>query len=378
MKFASEFILIYPLYTIMFGERGGLSAAQIGTVLAIGFVLSVLFEVPTGVVADKIPRKYVLSSAIVSKICALASWLAFPYFAGYLLGSGLFALGSALESGALQAYLYGTLGDESKKSFGRFWARVSAMVMFSYTVAYVLASIIGIDYPLLITLSIAACFVALLICATLPKDRLTSDSESVKPKIFASAVKHITSTPSLIRLLVGAIIIVAIAEVLIEYISLYYYQIGIETRYVPLMMALGNIIGAYLFWTLHAWENTLNRHKLAFIIIATALFVASFWGGVAIAAAGVLIYTRFVRVLQVQFESNMQHLTNEEARATITSIGAFSAKLVAAGIIALVGAFAVDDQILQPLRIALVGGAIIFILIQFLTSVVARRKAQVS
>ena len=54
MKFASEFILIYPLYTIMFGERGGVNAAGVGTILALGYVFSVLFEIPTGIVADKV------------------------------------------------------------------------------------------------------------------------------------------------------------------------------------------------------------------------------------------------------------------------------------------------------------------------------------
>ena len=89
--------------------------------------------------------------------------------------------------------------------------------------------------------------------------------------------------------------------------------------------------------------------------------MASFNSGVAVACAGVLIFTRFLRVLQVQFESNIQHLSNDEARATISSIGSFGAKLVAAGIVAVVGLFAVDDLIVEPLRIALVTGAVVFI-----------------
>ena len=166
------------------------------------------------------------------------------------------------------------------------------------------------------------------------------------------------------RLLLGAVLVVALAEVVIEYIILYYNQIGISTRYVPLMMAFGNVIGAVSFWTLHSWENILDKHKPFLFALVTILFITSFLGGVAAAAAGILIYTRFVRLLQVQVESNIQHLSNEESRATISSIGAFGARFLAAGIVLLVGVFAVNESILQPLRIALVAGAIVFIVLQ--------------
>lgn len=350
----------------MFGDRGGVSAAGIGTILATGFVLAVVFEVPTGVIGDKIPRKYVLLLSIISKVLALFSWLFLPFYGGYILGTALFALGNAFESGALQAYLYGTLGEESKKNFGRFWARVSAMVMLSYTIAYVLASVIGVKYPLLIALSILSVSGALFICLSLPKDKLVVLPDSTKPKVIKSALSHIIKTKMLVKLLLSAVIVVSLAEVVIEYISLYYKQVGIDTRYVPLLMALGNIIGAVLFWTLHSWEKFLDKQKVILMAVMTVLFIASFNRGVAIACAGVLIFTRFIRVLQVQFESNIQHLSNDEARVTISSIGSFGAKLVAAGIVTVVGASAINESIVQPLRIALVSGALVFVAVHSL------------
>jgi MFS family permease len=360
MQFAGEFIPIYPLYVIMFGARGGVSGVGIGTILATGLILSILLEIPTGVIADKIPRKYVLIGATFATILALLAWLAFPSFWGYMLGSALFALGSALESGTLQAYLYGTLGIEAKKTFGRFWARVNAIVMLAYTFAYILASILGIHYPLLLTVSIAACVLSLLIGFTLPTDTLTREAGSVKPKIFASAVGYILKTPDLIKLLFSAITVVALAEVVIEYGPLYFQQVGAPVRVIPLIRALDAVIGALLFWTLHAWDEKLNKRKLLILFLTVALLVGSFYGHVFIAAAGFMIFTRFVRVLQVQFESNIQHVANDEARATISSIGAFAAKSVAAVILLLIGIFSSNSIILQPLRIALIVGALFF------------------
>lgn len=366
MKFAGEFILIYPLYTIMFGERGNVDAQGIGIILGLGLALSVLLEIPTGIIADKVPRKYVLLASMLAKIAGLAVWLALPFFTGYLLAAVFFALSAALESGALQAYLYGTLGVESKKYFGKFWARVNAMVMVSYTIAYILASLIGVNYPVLITLSIMACGIGAIVCAWLPLDTIEFSETEVKPKIFKSALAHIVSSRQLIKLLLSAIIVVAIAQVAIEYISLYYKQVGVTTRYVPLLMAAGNMVGAAMFWTLHSWEKFLDKQKVLLTSIAILVFVASFYGGVVIACLGMLIFTRFVRVLQVQFESNIQHLSSNTARATISSIGSFGATIVAAAMVAIIGASAVGDSIVRPIRIGFVMSGIVFVLLHIL------------
>ena len=215
MKFASEFILIYPLYVIMFGDRGGLSAGQIGFIVASGMILSVALEIPTGVIADKWPRKYVLVSAVISKMAALLLWLLIPGFLGYFLGVALLSLCAALESGALQAYLYGTLGKDHQTQFGKFWARVSAMVVFSYTLAYICTSLIGIHYPALLILSALACAVALLFCMSLPVDTRTYPMQS-NLHIVRSAFRHIVHTKALLELLLGVLVVVAVAEVAIE------------------------------------------------------------------------------------------------------------------------------------------------------------------
>lgn len=366
MKFLSEFVLIYPLITIMYGDYGHVSAAGIGVILAITLALPVVFEIPTGIIADKIPRKFVLTSSIIFKALGLSAWLVFPNFKGYIFAAVLLALSSALESGALQAYLYGTLGDDNKKVFGKFWARVSAMVMVSYTIAYVFTTIVGIHYPVLISLSIIPCITALFVCLSLPTDNIRMTKETVRPKVFVSAIRHIRASEELIKLLISGVIMVALAYVLIEYISLYYKQIGVATRWVPIFMAMGNLFGAALFWTLHSWEGWLDKNKLWLLVVSSGLFIVSCTGNIAGAAAGILLYTRLIRVLQVQYESKLQRLASDEARATISSIGSFGAALLAGAMTLLIGAFAVNDIILKPLRILILLGSLSFIAVHTL------------
>jgi MFS family permease len=371
MKFFSEFILIYPITTIMYGTYGHVNAGGIGLILGLALASSVVLEIPTGILADKLPRKYVLLASVFVKILALTTWLTVPNFRGYLVAATLFALSDACESGTLQAYLYGALGEKNKKSFGKFWARISALVSIAYTVAYTLTSIVGIHYPLLIMLSILPCVIAFFIGISLPLDEVYTGSQRVRPKVFASAVGHIKKSPDLIKLIIGGIVIVALAEVIIEYISLYYNQVGVSVRLVPIMMAATNLLGAAAYWSLYKWDKLLNKFQLVLLVMVSGFFIISFSGGVIWAVIGVLIFTRYIRVLQVQYESNIQHLANDEARATISSIGSFASSLLGAIIMASIGLSATNNSIIRSMRIALLAGAFLYLIIQLVSQ---RRK----
>ena len=129
LSFMSEFIVIYPFYVIMFGDRGHVSAAGVGLLLAVWMIVAVLAEVPTGVIADKMSKKWSLVLGRVMQLVTFMIWLFFPNFNGYLIGFVIWGIGEAFISGAFQAYLYESLGDTSKKSFVRIYSRNSYFTM---------------------------------------------------------------------------------------------------------------------------------------------------------------------------------------------------------------------------------------------------------
>ncbi len=348
----------------MYEQRGHVSSEGIGIIFGLGLALSVVLEIPTGIIADKLSRKYVLLFSLFLKVLALFTWITMPYFTGYLLAATLFALSEAFESGTLQAYLYGALDSDNKRNFAKYWSRVSAMIMFSYTMAYIFTTILGINYSLLLILSIVPCLLALLVGLSLPLDKVAATSIEVKPKVLASAVSHIKDSPQLFKLIVGGVVIVALAEVMIEYSSLYYHQVGVGVRFIPLIMAGGNILGAISFWSLHHWNKTLNKWQLPLLSLFCLFFALTFFGGTIAAVAGALLFTRYIRLLQVQYESTIQHLANDQARATISSIGSFGSAFLGGVIMILVGLLAINNSVVRPIRIFLIGGALIYFVIQ--------------
>jgi MFS family permease len=349
LSFMAEFIVIYPFYVIMFSQRGGVSAAGVGMLLAIWLVVSVVAEVPTGVIADKMSKKWSLVLGRIMQLLTFAIWLMAPNFTGYLTGFIVWGIGEAFLSGAFQAYLYESLDASNKKIFGKVYSRSNAFTMLAYTTGSLVAFLIGPHFALLLILSILVSAVSLGITLSLPNTQDRVDVE-IRPKILSSALHAIRSNVVLRRLIVGAIILQGLMGMLGEYLPAYYQQAGTPTKLVALVMSVGSGAAALLYWWMHRIETQLTKYQLLYIAAFTGLFVVSFAGGVAVAVIGMFIFTRLLRMMTVHNEAQMQHHAPSEARATLGSLYSFVAKLVSAGLISTVGFFAINNKIVMPLR----------------------------
>ena len=366
MEFLSEFIFIYPFYGIMFGQRGAVSAAGIGVLLTTLQITTVVAEVPTGIIADKFSKKWVLLAAKLMKALAFLSWLLMPSFIGYFIGFILWGIAEALNSGAFQAYLYESLSADNKSKFGPLYARVNSMTAFAVLAAFGGSFIIGPRYNLLLVLSVLACLAAMYFAATLPAgERIVAEE---KPRILAGAVKHIYGTVALRELLMGAIIVGCLANVLVEYMAFYYTQSGVSLKTLPLILAVGNIIGILLYWHMSKLEVFAKKYKLALLVGTGVVFAVSFSFGTFGVVLGYLVMVRVARFATVHYESTMQHLSQDATRATIGSIYSFVAKLLAAGLFMSIGFFAQNNIIIRPVRYAVLGTIGAFALSQILLS----------
>ena len=97
-----------PISLLYFVDRG-VSITQFMVLWSLFSVSVLVFEIPTGVLADRISRKWSLVAGVTLTVCALVVFLyssSFPLLAvGYLI----FGLGHALTSGADLALLYDSL-----------------------------------------------------------------------------------------------------------------------------------------------------------------------------------------------------------------------------------------------------------------------------
>ncbi|MBR9701107.1 MFS transporter [Candidatus Woesearchaeota archaeon] len=135
--FISSFFLLGPIIILFFLEY--IPFTQFGLVFGIGIIVAMIFEVPSGVWADRLGRKYLVAMGLFFaslEIFFIAYGKSFEYF---LMAGALGGFGSAMMSGADTALLYDTLlitkrEKESKKIYGRlkairYWAVVLAALI---------------------------------------------------------------------------------------------------------------------------------------------------------------------------------------------------------------------------------------------------------
>ena len=109
----NNLLILGPILTLFYLEKG-LSFTQIFMITSAASITTILFEVPTGAISDKISRKF---SVIIGCILCAASLVVFvvnPTFVTILIGDIIFSIGLTFRSGSEQALLYDTLKNNDK------------------------------------------------------------------------------------------------------------------------------------------------------------------------------------------------------------------------------------------------------------------------
>lgn len=170
--------IIIPFYMVW----GKLSYFQISILLASYFVSVFLFEVPTGVIADKFGRKNSLIFGALINGIAMLIYGSYPNFYVLLTGEVFWALGLALISGANDALVYDSLKKlnrekESKKFIGRFRSFDVFAIGVAAPIGSYLSGVVGLREVML--LSSIGPFLALFLAMSL-----------IEPPLFEKRKKY--------------------------------------------------------------------------------------------------------------------------------------------------------------------------------------------
>jgi MFS family permease len=109
-SFLSELAPIYPVYMILFRERG-YDFLQMSLLFVIWELAVVTLELPSGVLADRWDKRKVLAVGMVLKALGFCAWLVWPSFGAAAVGFALWGAQEAFCSGTRQALLYEALRD---------------------------------------------------------------------------------------------------------------------------------------------------------------------------------------------------------------------------------------------------------------------------
>ncbi|UYQ62902.1 MFS transporter [Streptomyces peucetius] len=330
-----DFVLLYPLYALLFAEHG-LTTAEISSLFAIWCVVGLLVEVPSGVWADVVSRRAVMVVGPVLTACGFALWALTPSYAAYAAGFTLWAIGGSLRSGSMEALVHDELERlGAADRYGRVMGRAAAVSMAATATATAAATpalAFGGD-TLVWAGSIAACLLCAAVGATLPEHRAAAHprAKAELPGYVATlrdGLTEVRGSRPVRRAMVLAVVITSVWGVLDEYVPLLAASTGVATETVPLLVLVvwvGVTLGSLL---VTAGERLADRTVAALVAAAAAALAAGALSGVP--AGFVLLGAAFgtFQLADVLADVRLQSAITGRSRATITSLTGLGTNIV--------------------------------------------------
>ncbi|MBT9473125.1 MAG: MFS transporter [Pseudomonadota bacterium] len=325
-KALDDLILIYPLYAVMFVDHG-VSPSQLALLFAVWSAVGLALEVPSGVLADHLSRKHLLAAGQLIRAAGYACWLLFPSFWGYLAGFVLWGIKGALQSGTFEALVYDELdrrgaADDYAKVIGR--ARASGIV--AILVAMLAAS--GVHrlggYELLMVLSVAAVIAAAVVALALPSaPRAQATGEVDYLAHLKQALGETLSTPAILRPMLVVVTLWTLGGSLDEFWGIYGEEAGLSRDAIPIYYAATYATSALAAALAYRLSGAPAAALYGVVILAGGLLIAA---ADMMSPAGMLLLAVFaglVKLIDINFETRMQHAISTERRATIASLAGF-------------------------------------------------------
>lgn len=324
---------------VMYLQTKGLSLVEIGLCESIFHIASFLFEVPSGVLADRLTYKFDLILGRLAAILSAVIILFGQTFWMFALGFVINALSYNMQSGTLEALLYDSLiKDKSTKQYPKVISRINVIIEFANTLGVVIAGFLvhwhfELTYVIGIVVGLMGLITVLLFKEPVIKKRPTEKQTSVKSIVVNSyrIMKHNHQLRNL--MLFDALY----ATVCTSYF--FYFQTLMENEHfsgwmisvLMVVSALINIVGIQL--TPFIQKTFSKRELIITLSLSLACLLMLTWlAWLPLLIVMFLISQLLPSLIDPIFSSYYNEMINSEERATLLSVAGvlFSAVMVIA------------------------------------------------
>jgi len=328
-KLFDAFILIFPLYVVMFADAG-LTPVQISICLIAWSAVNFVLQVPSGVIADRYSRRRILALAQLGRGAGFAIWFIYPHFWGFLLGLLLWGVKSAFTSGTFEALLYDELkAIGSTAAYTRVFGRTRAVQAIGVLLAALgSAAIARYGYRPALLASAGSALLALVAALALPQ---APAQASVTKTDYLSHLRQGLAIsfrePVVLNILVFSSFVLALGAALEEFWPIFGAKVGLARPVIALFVGAQNAIEALVSLVAYRVTNLRPQGYYALfafgglvLIVAAAAFKP--WAMILLAG-----YSGLMKLIAVVFEGRLQHAIGSGQRATISSVKSFMAQI---------------------------------------------------
>lgn len=293
-----------------------------------------IFEVPSGAIADRWSRRWVMTIGSVFHTFSYVIWFFANGFWGFLLGYIFRGTGSFLQSGTKEALVYDhlkLLGQEKdyEKYIGYQWLVTTSAFLLASLFSGLLAD--KFSFSLVIILTIITNFISTIFTAMMkdtPKQKSTQELSYIK--FLKSAWKKALNNKLLMQVMFYTMTVLVVDGVLDEYDQLYITAIGLPLAGLGIWWGIrmsAEMLAGLVAHRFKVFGEDKMLEKIS-IITFILLLMASFINSILMMGVLAICFFFFATAVILN-EGRLQRLIESHERATINSINALLKESVA-------------------------------------------------
>lgn len=317
------FWLIQNVYFL----QNGITFSQLSILLGILSGTILLFEIPSGILADKFGRKAIIVIGKFSFLLGIISFIFLNNFSGFILGMFLWGIHESFISGAQEALVFDNLKSNGQEIlFKKILAIATVSREIGLGIGVLIAGAIthlSLNYNLIGSIIIAV--LCLITAMALPKApvSVTSYEKRLKEHLI-DANSNIAKDPELFKIILFTLSVLVSYLVITEFFVVSLTELNLDFRIIGviafiemLFFSLGTIISHKL--------NVLNYEKtyktLSFLMAIVILGITT--KNTILVVFAWLILRSMKAAAEIISNSDWQHRIESTSRATTTSVKSF-------------------------------------------------------
>lgn len=321
---------------IIFLQENGLSLTEVALIDIAFFGSIFLFEIPTGIIADKFGKKTSLILSAVVQFIGVISYGLSTDFLSYIISYVIWGLGITLMSGAKEALLYDEIKlqelSRGNANYDNHYQKIFGVLLAAGSLSAALAVALGgflgkidLTYPIFLT---AFVFLLAGIWLLQIKEHKVVIKVSTR-KNTLEAIKTVKSK-KIFPIVLISLLTSGVVTSLIFWIQPYMAFNGIDLGWIGLFFSLSIVFSSLGSYFSNYISNILKSLSFPILVACVAfLFILSTWLGTGGVIASYIIIRFLANVLNPYISKILNKSIASENRATSLSvIGAFSTLFV--------------------------------------------------
>ena len=324
-QFFFDLIFIYAVEKLFFLDRG-IDLAQIGVLLFIWSLMSLVLEVPSGILADRWSRrKMLILSGLLYSICYFI-WIFSNSFSLFLLGFVFRTLGSTFSSGTLQAYLFDYLRLNNRSNdFEKILGKGNALRTLGIGVAVAFGGFMSeFSYNVPLVASALSVLTISVIAIAWPEIKTTtSTGEENYWQFLKNSINTVRKNRLLLRIVIYTAIVLAVFDNLEEYNDVYLRFLGYPNALIGIIFATATVGQSIASVYAHRFKKHIWKVLNGIAISGSAILLLAAFVKHPFMAVGILLLGIMLEFSNVLNEGVIQREISPNQRATISSLNKF-------------------------------------------------------